>query len=498
MNVLWLFPESAIEGKHPNVSQYRFFKYGNDDSIIYPYLAAMGCTQLTAAGFRVKMLDCPTEHVSQNLHTYDNIDIVILECRTPILKHIYRIADSIRNLRVKVVMYGDHATAFPEEAKKHCDVVVLGGDFDSGVLSACRELRDHPQTEYCFTRVTEDNLDALPTCDRELVNWRKYYESWRHRQNFFWTMSARGCNYNCTFCAWCKVLWSNVVRARTPDNVADEFAMLHKTYGDCEILDDADIFKQDWGVVLARKLEERSLCNEEVIWAVQTHPNEIRSKDAWAWMQHAGLHTVKLGIESTNQETLNHTRKGTTVKQIEFAIKTLKDVKIMVHANMMVGFPWESKDDMLRTVKFIKKLDPNQAQFSLVIAYPWTDLYAEAQKKGWIFDDSVFDATQPMLRMQASTLANNPDAANWLKDTTLFANNKHNFNALYSMKPKEIAELYEQCWSDFYFAPTYVAKKVLKAIAHSIAERNLNDMRILWHGYRSVKNGHMKSMDDST
>lgn len=423
----------------------------------------MGCTQLKEAGFDVKMLDCPTEGKSSlSLHDFDSCDVVVMEARTPLIGDTYRWADVIRALGIKVILYGDHATAFPEEAKGHCDVVVKSGDYDIGVAEACRLISEG----FAISSIEpiENNLNIIPICDRELVDWRKYYEAWRHRDTFLWTMSGRGCHYNCTFCAWAEVFWNNKLRMRSPANVAEEYAMLHKRYGDCEILDDVDIFPQGWGWQFGLTLQNMGFVEEQILWAVQTHPNEIRDRTAWEVMRKSGLCTVKLGIESLNQKTLNNLRKGTTVKQIEHAIKTLKASEIMIHANMMVGFPWETREDALRTVKMIKKLDPNQAQFSLVIPYPWTDLYKEAQEKGWLVPNARMDATFPMMTMQG-------------------------------MSNKEVADLYEQCWHDFYFAPLYVTKKVLKAVAHVFIDFNFVDLRQLWRGYKSVKHGHMRSME---
>lgn len=196
-------------------------------SIIYPYIAASGVTMLKQRGFDVKFMDCPTEnknfgHVLQEVK---DSDVVVLEARTPIMNYIWKCCERIKdfNPNVKTILYGDHVTAFPIESveKEGVDFIAAGGDYDLSVLHVCDALSHGTMI---WHRVQHEllyrNLDELPFVDRELVNWKNYYEAWRHRDKFFWTMSGRGCTYNCTFCAWVKCLWNNTIRLRSPNNVA--------------------------------------------------------------------------------------------------------------------------------------------------------------------------------------------------------------------------------------------------------------------------------------
>ena len=110
MKVVWLFPPMG-EG-FPNVSQYRFYKkMPIRASIIYPYLAASGVTQIHSAGHDVSLIDCATENkkwsdIWREIHASD---LVILEGRTPIIKEIWKTIENLKELNptVRVVVYGD-------------------------------------------------------------------------------------------------------------------------------------------------------------------------------------------------------------------------------------------------------------------------------------------------------------------------------------------------------------------------------------------------------
>ncbi len=461
MRILWLFPPSPIKGSYPNVSQYRFFKYMPvKSSIIYPYMASVGVSLLKDLGMNVSFLDCPTEDITGvNPEYLMKFDWVIMELRTPMANYVYKYADMLRSNYVRVLFYGDHAMYRPDEALKHGSVVIGCGDYDWGVYRFFKNY-DPEAHGLCSYGLCVD-LNGLPAPDRVGVPYRHYYEAWRHRRNFFWTMSMRGCCYDCTYCAWARSYWGNRVRYRRADQVADEYAGLVKRYGKVEVLDDADLFDTRWGNVFAEELKSRGLTGKQVIWAFQTHPNMIDGKADLGSMYEAGLRLVKLGCETGNQGTLNRVRKGLTVAQSEKAISLLKEHKIQVHINMMVGFPWETREEAYHSIEWIKGLEPNQAQFSLLIPYPWTEMAEDARvHRYYCLDPDDWDnytARMPMLSMEG-------------------------------LSGVEIADLYRECWKQFYFDPKFIFKKLLRI-------RHLSGFRELYSGYRSIRFGHMRAMN---
>jgi radical SAM superfamily enzyme YgiQ (UPF0313 family) len=203
--------------------------------------------------------------------------------------------------------------------------------------------------------------------------------------------------------------------------------------------------------------------SEEILWSCQTHPAQVLSvsADDLKDMKETGLRVVKLGIESSHDISLQKMRKGSSRKMIEKAIKRLQDADIMVHANLMIGFPWENKKMALETLEWIKKLDPNQAQFSMIIPYPNTELHQMALDNEWFIQQPKFwdryDASFPMLKMEG-------------------------------LSGEEIVDLYVEMWRGFYLNRKYIWRH-LKTVRHWEGLKNL------YHGFRSVYFGHMKAVD---
>lgn len=222
-------------------------------SIIYPYLVASGCTLLKISGFDVEFLDCPTMNLGWDdiERSVNEAELVVLETRTPLFNYIMETCKNIKalNAKIKTILYGDHVAALPNEAlsNKNVDYVVACGDYDVAVTKLVKLLSEGKSPDKYFHFPLKENLDEIPFVNREIVPWNLYYEAWRHRKEFAWTMSMRGCNYPCTFCAWAKTMWCGRIRFRSPKNVADEYEHMHETYGITEVLDDADTFITKWG-----------------------------------------------------------------------------------------------------------------------------------------------------------------------------------------------------------------------------------------------------------
>lgn len=465
MKVVWLIPPMG-EG-FPNVSQYRFFKrMPIRISIIYPYLAASGVTQINEDGHDVKFIDCPTEQKTWRdveLRIQD-ADLIIMEGRTPIIHEVWSAIKHLKQLNpaVKVAVYGDHVSWDPDETLgMGADFILKGGDFDWAAAWLCNVLEDGLDPGMVIELGLHEDLDELPWVNRELINWRNYYETWRKRSVFLWNMSSRGCPYHCSFCAWAGTFWQNKIRFRSPRLVAEETLSLVQKYGDLEMLDDSDIFNFRWGFKFASQLLSMGMQHKEVLWSCQTHPAQIRDAGALKIMGKSGLRVVKLGIESSHDSSLSKMRKGSSRKICEKAIKKLQAAGIMVHANMMIGFPWETREMVMKSVEWLKGLDPNQAQFSLLIPYPNTEIWRDAMKNFSFIrnphDWRNYDASFPMLRMEGLT-------------------------------GNEIVDLYKQAWSSFYLDPHYIWKH-LKTVRH------WEGFMHLWRGFKSVYFGHMRAAE---
>ncbi|MEM3549399.1 MAG: hypothetical protein QXJ23_10400, partial [Thermofilum sp.] len=112
------------------------------------------------------------------------------------------------------------------------------------------------------------------------------------------------------------------------------------------------------------------------------------------------------GVESASQETLDRLNKGIRVKDLVNECRMMSEEGLEPHITIMVGYPWETREDALRTLKLAKMLMEKgwavTLQSTVVMPYPGTKMYDEALENGWFRVDPTdydrFDMTEPVLR----------------------------------------------------------------------------------------------------
>lgn len=473
MKVLWLFPPSKIEGQIPLVGQNRWFKYmPNRANFIYPVVVAYGCTMMKEAGHDVSFLDYPAENINglslRDMETFSKYDIVIMEGRTAVINWIWEIAKDIKShcKDTKIAMFGDHVMCKPQESiDKGIDYVINCGDYDYGALMLVNALsKDQDSVPQIFTVPNMASMDNLPFLDRDIVPWRNYYESWRHKDTFGWVAPERGCHARCVYCSWVPTFYHGTVRVMSPRMAVNEIHHAYDKYGIREFLDDSDTFYKTFGIKFLEELETRKL---DVLWNIQTRADQIPDVETLKRMWKSGLRLVKLGADAGNEGSLLMIRKGHTVKDVELSVKRLKKAKLEVHINMVIGYPWETKKEAYDTIKWLVGLKPNQAQFSLLQPYVGTPLYEDAMKNGWFNIDPL-------------------DYDSWDTKKVILKG---------IMTPEEITKLYRDAWREFYFNRRFILHQLGHAVSESLIHRSLTPYRKLWRGYNGVKGGHLKAMD---
>jgi radical SAM superfamily enzyme YgiQ (UPF0313 family) len=100
-------------------------------------------------------------------------------------------------------------------------------------------------------------------------------------------------------------------------------------------------------------------------------------------MKGAGCVEISIGVESGNQEILNRLGKRTSVEKIKDICKAIKELKIRLHANFIVGSPGENENTIEETKKIMRVIQPDTFNVSQSLyLFPGTALSKEFSKKG--------------------------------------------------------------------------------------------------------------------
>ena len=118
-------------------------------------------------------------------------------------------------------------------------------------------------------------------------------------------------------------------------------------------------------------------------------------------MKAAGCTDVWFGVESGSNKVLNSMDKGISIERTQKVFKWAHEVKLMTVANVILGFPTETKESIWETVKFIEKLDPNDVGYYIATPYPGTPMYNQVKESGalQIFDFDKYDTATPTFKL---------------------------------------------------------------------------------------------------
>lgn len=473
MRILIAFPPLSGPGT-PMLTQNRQFQWYNFGSYLYPIIPAYAFTMLQKQGHSVYWKDAIAEKLTTvEFEAYiEEIkpELVLFETKTPVIQQHWKIINRLKKKHpsCKIALAGDHVTVLPEESMKKSlvDYTITGGDFDFLFVNIARYLqKKEPLEPGIWYRegatlknsghfILNHDLDSLPPVNRYATKYWLYGGKWKRKKPYMYIMSARDCYWNkCTFCSWTSIFPQ--YRKRTVENVLDEIGLLISQYNVKEIFDDAgSIPGEIWLKEFCLGMIKRGY-NKKIIFSCNIRADIIKEKKLPVLMKQAGFRKVVLGLESANQKTLDLIKKGITVQDIILACQNVSAAKIDVHLTVMIGYPWETKQETCKTIELARWLMSRgyaeMLQGTIITPYPSTRLFREAKKNNWFTINpqnySAYDMRKPILK------------------------NPH-------ISAEEIMKLCQKLYKCFY-TPQFVLKQLLKI-------RNIHDIKYLLVGAKAV------------
>ena len=442
------------------LSQNRQFQWFSNPSYMFPVVLGSAATLLKKDGHEIIWIDPISEKISWESFIdkleREKPDLFAFETKTPVIKQHWKTIDRLKEKfpKMKIVLMGDHVTSFPEESMKNSkvDFVLYGGDFDFALSDLCNwisgKLKKVPKG-ICYRKnkkiinsgkfQLKHNLDELPFIDRELTKWRLYQKEYNiSRKPYFYIMSGRDCWWGkCKFCSWPRMYPK--FRVRSVENVLDEIGMLIEKYGVKEIFDDSGtLMVGDWLKELCEGLIERGY-NKKIKYSCNMRFGALKQED-YNLMKKAGFRLLKFGLESANQETLDKLDKGIKVEDIINGCNMAQKAGLTVHLTMIVGYPWETKEDAMRTFKLAKKLmqtgKADLLQSTVLVPYPGTPLWEDAKKNDlFLFSPEQYERYDMRESVLKTKDSNAKDiAAICGKIYTVFLTPRYIFTRFISMK----------------------------------------------------------------
>jgi len=326
-------------------------------------------------------------------------DVVGISTITPTAPRAYVIADYVRSLNIPVIMGGPHVTFLPEEALEHSDYVIRGeGEIAFPIFletllngkdfSEIPNLSWRKDNQIIHNEKTKEcvDLNKLPNPDYSLVKGKALYMGGKH---IFPLQTSRGCPFDCSFCS-VTGMFGRKYRYRSTENILNEMRFYNDPKNYFFIYDDNFMANPSRAKKLLRAMIEEDFKFE---WSTQLRTDVAKDIELIQLLKKAGCHTVFIGFESVNPESLNSVNKKQSVEDMNLAARLFRKNGINVHGMFILGLDDDDSNTVRDTVRFAKKNLISSAQFLILAPLPGTLKFEQLKKEGRIlFNDwSLYD-----------------------------------------------------------------------------------------------------------
>jgi len=296
---------------------------------------------------------------------------------------------------------GIHATSVPEVVMKNSfiDFVMIGESEISllqfiDAMEGRKALEDVPNLVYrnntelkrnslsCYIR----DIDSLPFPDKDL-----FYDKIPVLSKDYYIMTGRGCPYKCTYCcnSISHALYKhekNHIRKRSIENVIGELLIAKKKFNPKLVSFMDDIFALKPNEWLYPFLEEYTKIIN-IPYYCQIHPNHITSEIV-SHLARSNCWNVTIGIQSGSPRIREQLfKRKTSNKDIIDSCKDIKNKKIFLTVDIILGIPTETIEELDLTLDLLGKIMPDRITNFYLAYYPETELTKNAFRLNYLSED---------------------------------------------------------------------------------------------------------------
>jgi anaerobic magnesium-protoporphyrin IX monomethyl ester cyclase len=329
---------------------------------------------------------------------------------------------------VPILAGGEHPTAAGEYVLRSCPAVthVAQGEGETTIvewaewLDGTRPLEKVGGIQYLdsfgnlqsnSTRERIRNIDEIPWPAWQLFNLEPYFSVGEghgvERGRSMPLVATRGCPYQCTFCS-SPFMWTTRYVMRAIPDVVDEIELYMKKYraDNIDFFDLTAIIRKDWILSFCAEIKRRGL---KLTWQLPSGTrSEVMDAEVLEAMAGAGCTNVTYAPESGSVRTLKEIKKKVKLPRLFESIRYAKQNGIFVKCNLIIGFPRETRWDMIQTVWVAIRfaaLGVDDAGIYAYSPYPGSELYNYLRGTGAIgkMDRDYFTSLMTFMDLKQSS-----------------------------------------------------------------------------------------------
>jgi anaerobic magnesium-protoporphyrin IX monomethyl ester cyclase len=410
-------------GQKAMVSQNRNVQFFKEPTYLLPVTYAQAATWLRNDGHDVLWDDGNAQLKSYSQWLNDlvqwNPELIVLESTTPVMKFYWNVVNEIKAKLPNsiVAMTGYHSMRMPEETMRACaaDLVIRSSNVDFVLHRLVDYISKNPSwrltcpLEGLHIRMRDkevrstgnfrqvEPLDNSPLVDRDLVQWKNYaYENGNFLQTpgTYATSVIRDCMFGkCTFCRYNGP--DLTFSLMSVERSLDEYEELINKYKVKEIFDDSGVwYRGKEAREFAKGIIKRGLHKKGCYFGINTR-FEYLDEETIRLMGEANFRFVLLGYEAADDETLQRLNKGYQLQHVENCLKWLTKYGMHPHLTIMVGYYWQTQEQLDKTVSEVKRLMigglARTLQVTLCTPLDYTPYHQECIKEGVLLTDNYDD-----------------------------------------------------------------------------------------------------------
>jgi radical SAM superfamily enzyme YgiQ (UPF0313 family) len=328
--------------------------------------------------------------------TLRNTDDCYLASGEDFLPGVIRLAEVARKQSdAPLVIGGSGYSVFPEAVLRACGAeygIAGDGEVPLGMLAASvagdADIASVPGLVWheggevrCNARWL-GQVSELPTRERALIDNKRYFDEGGQAG----VETKRGCDRSCIYCAD-PLGKGRRVRARTPQQVADEFGALLVQGIDHFHLSDSEFnVPVDHAVAVCEEMARRGL-GKRVHWYTYATPAGFTLNLARA-MRSAGCVGVNFGADSGDERMLAALGRDFEVEDLSRTAEACREAGLVFMYDLLLGGPGETRESVARTIELMKRISPDRVGVSLgVRIYQGTRLAAMVRSQGPLPDN---------------------------------------------------------------------------------------------------------------
>jgi radical SAM superfamily enzyme YgiQ (UPF0313 family) len=417
-----------VQGANPNNPIDVLFinspiqEYTHDFNQSYQTVAPLGLGILATicknGGLNVGVIDAEAQHLSFNTLTtivrHLKPSVCGINLSTPNATLTYRLAQQLSPF-AKIILGGAHPTLMPHLTLKECpeSQVVMRGGAEQAILPVVYALKSNDglskikgisfrnmNGKIVHNPDAEElpDLDELPFIDREFFSNDPYEKNGKIESAI---ISSKGCTFNCIFCS-VPALSKRKIYFRSIQSVIHEIKILNSRYGvnSIHFMDDLFTINRKRVVDFCNELIQTGL---KIQWRALSRVDTV-DQELLSLMAKSGCYKLAFGIESGNPKILKIMKKNTSIQKITETIKICKEVGIETKGFFTIGYPTQTTEEIMETFNFAKKLRLDTAYFTIVRAYPGTELFETQLSRQR--PESLMTYTQKIEALPESSLTN--------------------------------------------------------------------------------------------